>query len=538
LKKILFLLLFSFLFALNLSPEEKNYLKTHTITIGITQIPKQIILDKKKPYGFMIDYFNILEKELHTKFKYVKFKTWNDLINAAKKGKIDVVFLAKLTPSRLKYLNFTDVILTQQNKIISNDTSIKSLSNLKRIACVKNSAICEYIKKTYPYLKFFETKSELQALELVNSNTVKATVMEPVRASYYIEKYDLKNVFISAPFGYKYNLRIATIKDKPLINTIFQKAIAQVPKKDLDNLKLKWGYITYEKKIIDKKKLIILGIIISIIIPFTIALFITNKKLKTTQKELEKLNEKLEERIKEEVEKNKKNQMLILQQNRLALMGEMISMIAHQWRQPLNRIAILLETLNLKYNSNKLDQENMSKIYKELKNYIGYLSSTIDDFRNFFAKDEEAREFFIKEAILKTIALINPTFESHNIKIHTDIKNDKIKSYQNALMQALINILNNAKEALKNSPQKDIFIKAYKKEKDAVIEIEDTGGGIDEKIMDKIFDPYFSTKEEKNGSGLGLYISKMLVLKQLKGSILVENTDKGAKFTIIVPDME
>ena len=261
----------------------------------------------------------------------------------------------------------------------------------------------------------------------------------------------------------------------------------------------------------------------------------TNNELKSTQEALQKLNKTLETRIKSEVEKNRQQQFLLLQQSRLVQMGEMISMIAHQWRQPLNILGMLNQTIVLKYKENKLNDETIDYFKNNSKLQITQMSETIDDFRNFFKPEKEKEEFYINEVILKTIDMVNPIFKNEGIHINQEINIEpKMIGYPNELGQAILNIINNAKDALieKNVKEKTITISLVQNENHPTLTICDNAGGIPEEIIDKIFDPYFSTKE-KSGTGIGLYMTKIIMEEHMDAKIDVTNNTKGAVFTVI-----
>ena len=249
--------------------------------------------------------------------------------------------------------------------------------------------------------------------------------------------------------------------------------------------------------------------------------------------------ENLQELIEEEIAKNKEQQLMMIQQSRLAQMGEMISMIAHQWRQPLNNLSLVHLLLLSKFNKGKLDQEAMEYFQKNAKKQIQLMSSTIDDFRNFFKSNKVAKEFFLNDMVQDTLDITKTIYDNEEIEI--DFKSDgnhKILGFPNELAQVLLNILNNAKDALnENEVEKKKIAITIRKEEDEgiVLTIADNAGGIPEEIMEKIFDPYFSTKTEKNGTGLGLYMSKMIITEQLQGQLSVKNLKEGAMFTIYFP---
>ena len=245
----------------------------------------------------------------------------------------------------------------------------------------------------------------------------------------------------------------------------------------------------------------------------------------------------LESLINKAVEKNRKHEIMLSEQSRLAQMGEAINMIAHQWRQPLNNLNGLVLLMDLKISKQEnINKDLLEKEFDEIESTTTYMSNTIDDFRNFFKPQKEKIEFNLEETIESTVRLLNPMMIHDEIEIHYNYTdNIKLFGYPNEIGQVMINIINNAKDALLSNninKEKNIYISLYKKHEKIVITIQDNAGGIDSKIIDHIFDPYFSTKLKKNGTGLGLYISKMIVEEHMAGKLNVENSDKGALFRI------
>jgi PAS domain S-box-containing protein len=258
-------------------------------------------------------------------------------------------------------------------------------------------------------------------------------------------------------------------------------------------------------------------------------------ELKNIQKELTKLNQTLEERVEEEVDKNIRKEKMMLHQNRLAQMGEMLNMIAHQWRQPLNNLSVINQTLILKHKIGKLDQDIFEEFSKSSKSQIKQMSQTIDDFSNFFKPDKEKTNFFIHNSVKKAIGILEPIFEKTNIEVELDIQNEyELFSYENEFGQALLNILNNAKDALVENEVKNkkITVVIDKIDQTVSVKIIDNAGGIPEDIIDKIFEPYFSTKSEKNGTGLGLYMTKIIVEDHMDGNIYVQSKSGNSSFNI------
>jgi signal transduction histidine kinase len=222
-------------------------------------------------------------------------------------------------------------------------------------------------------------------------------------------------------------------------------------------------------------------------------------------------------------------------------MGELLSMIAHQWKQPLNVLAILNQSVHFKYHKNKLDDDFIDYFHKNSQKQINHMSNTIDDFSNFFKPEKEKTHFCINKTIEHILEMINPVFIKNNIDIEVDTKDEFIiKGYQNELGQAILNIINNAKDALleKDLQNKKIEISLKQSDNNIELTISDNAGGIPDELIQKIFEPYFSTKNEKKGTGIGLYMTKIIIEDHMKGKLIVQNGENGAIFCIELPITE
>ncbi len=252
-------------------------------------------------------------------------------------------------------------------------------------------------------------------------------------------------------------------------------------------------------------------------------------------KELLDLNNNLKYLIEQEVKKNREKEVLMLQQSRLAKMGEMINMIAHQWRQPLNNLAIINQTILLKYKRRTLNDKVISDFKKDSNSQIKQMSTTIDDFRNFFKPNKEKDKFNVSTVIEETIKIVSPMLNDFNINININAKKDVlIHAYKNEFGHVILNIINNAKDALieQKIKNKKISIDLKESQDRILLNIQDNAGGIPKTIINDIFNPYFSTKESKNGTGLGLYMSKLIIEEHMNGVLKVSNTKEGALFHI------
>jgi len=263
------------------------------------------------------------------------------------------------------------------------------------------------------------------------------------------------------------------------------------------------------------------------------------EKVKKQTQELLELNKNLEKKIKHEVEKNSKSQKIMFQQSKLASMGEMIGNIAHQWRQPLNHLNIILYKLKKEFAK---DEKEFKKSYKEAKDITRQMSNTIEDFSDFFKPDKKIEQFFVNEIIKQSYSFLEKTLANENIDISFESCGDyKIAGYPNEFSHVLINIINNARDILNNTQGlKTIKIKTDFTHDEILhncvaISIEDSGEGINNKIIDKIFEPYFTTKHKSSGTGIGLYMCKQIIENSMNGIISVENRKSGACFIIKIP---
>ncbi|MDD3343366.1 MAG: PAS domain-containing sensor histidine kinase [Sulfurospirillaceae bacterium] len=264
------------------------------------------------------------------------------------------------------------------------------------------------------------------------------------------------------------------------------------------------------------------------------------QRVKEQTKELLMLNQTLEERIMQEVEKNREKDRFLFQQSRLASMGEMIANIAHQWRQPLSELNITLYKMNKLHHKDKDKQDLLFEdSYSHAKKIIAKMSETIEDFRNFFNPSRESELFKLSKVAQEAIDIMRGTIEKNEVEIKLEIKHDaEILGYLNEFSQVLINLINNAIDAFCNKKIKNrlIYIEIDTSEqRDAIIKVSDNAGGIDEMIIDKIFEPYFSTKHASAGTGLGLYMSEMIVKNSMMGTISVKNTNDGVCFMMRMP---
>jgi len=260
------------------------------------------------------------------------------------------------------------------------------------------------------------------------------------------------------------------------------------------------------------------------------------EQVQNKEESLEKLNLSLHERVKRGIEESLEKDKAILRQSRLARLGSMISMIAHQWRQPLSELSATLMEMEMASKFQKLNSKKVETSLARCNDRIDYMSQTIDDFRNFYKPDKEKSLFSLHSACLKALNLSSATLKNANVSVSVEPRIDaQIWGYPTEFAQALLSIITNAKDVLQERkiPHPQLNIEIGEIENEYFVTLEDNGGGINEDALESLFDPYFSTKESSKGTGMGLYIAKVIVEEKMGGVIGAENKNDGARFSIL-----
>ena len=315
---------------------------------------------------------------------------------------------------------------------------------------------------------------------------------------------------------------------------------------------LKRSNVLNQKLQNDIKTIVIISLLVSIIV-IIIVLILSKKlnnrfeyysnKLEQSNNELKSVNSELEQKVEEQVANIREKDLILNQQSKLTAMGEMLGNISHQWRQPLSAISTLASGIVVQKEMGMISDKQLDEDLNSIVQSTQVLSQTIDDFRNFYSRNKQLSKFELQEAIDKVLNLVDANLKHYEIENIVDIDAVNVMTYKNELIQVILNILNNAKDALKDSSEKRyIFIQNSCDNNLVTLDIFDNAGGIDESIITKVFDPYFTTKGEEEGTGIGLYMSQNIVQKSLKGQLLVQNHEftyqgvayKGAKFSIIL----
>jgi signal transduction histidine kinase/ABC-type nitrate/sulfonate/bicarbonate transport system substrate-binding protein len=499
-------------------------------------------IENGKHIGMSAEYTRIIKEKINIPINLIQTKNWSETLNFSKERVCDFIPLMVETQDRSKYLNFTSSYIKLPLVIAGNidaafvedATQIKN----KKIGLVKDYAFKELLENKYKNITFIEVKNIKDGLAQIQKGKIDGFLENLTTLGYTIQKDYIGQIKIIAKLDENVQGSIASRNDEPLLNDILEKALLSISEKQRQDIYNKWIYVNYQKEdnyvLFNKFSMAILLLIFILILIYR-------------QYLLKKMNEELNEKIKIEMEKNEEKNRISIQQSRMASMGEMLENIAHQWRQPLSTISVCASGMEIKKEYGLLSDEEINDSLRHIKNATQYLSNTIEDFRNFFSKDKISSSLDIRNTLSKVFDLINATFAKSSITVIRDIKTITFTSFENELIQVLMNILINAKDALDNKDsEKLVIVKVKKLHGKIVITIRDNAGGIDETIIDKIFEPYFTTKHQFNGTGIGLYMSKLIVEKHLDGEISAKNSTfkfnnkeyKGALFQIILPIKE
>ena len=254
--------------------------------------------------------------------------------------------------------------------------------------------------------------------------------------------------------------------------------------------------------------------------------------------ELLKLNETLEQRVEEEVTKNRAKDIMLVRQNRQAVLGEILDHIAHQWKQPLSSISLIIQDLELTVCDGELTNEYLNETIGKIMALLDHMAQTIDVFRDFYRPEKQKTVFRLKDSIDMAVGFITPALRMHAIAVELDVDPALVAlGYPKEYGQVLLNLLSNARNALaeRKIEAPRLKLKAFAEGGKAVVTVTDNAGGIPETNLNRIFEPYFTTRKAAGGTGVGLYMSKNIIEKSMAGTLSAANIDGGAQFRIEIP---
>jgi signal transduction histidine kinase len=428
-----------------------------------------------------------------------------------------------------------------------------NISGKQRMLSQKTALMVKRVHESKDKLLFKHLKEIISLMKRDHHFLLENLTSDEINKIYYGKKYNL-NGDVEKYFSLLDNFLFDSGNTK-LVESILSFSFDLLPKLDFAVNKYEKESEMYTYALKQRELFILIGTLLTIIFEAVLIVVPSVKRIIKTEKRLKELNQNLEKKVDEqkklileEHEKVKKREKTLSDQSKLISMGEMIGNIAHQWRQPLSVITTIVSGINLKLDyGQKVFEKELREASKQILQQADYLSKTIDDFRDFIKSEKNYSEIKITEVIKKTLSLVDASLKSNHIKIETKIDEDiLILGNINELSQALINIIKNSKDALvlldEKKSERGIFIETKKlNSKEFLLSILDTAGGIQEEIIDRIFEPYFTTKHPTVGTGIGLSMCDKIIRERHKGVIFVENrefeynnkTYKGACFKII-----
>ncbi len=474
--------------------------------------------------GISTDTMRVIGKDLNISFTGVPTSNWSESQRYLKEKKCDILPAAAKTKKREEYARFTYPYLDYKLAIITKEDQgfVSSLMDIidRPIARKKGSALISQLQELYPAVNIIEAKDALESFEMVANGTAYATISTLPVASHYINKYNLESIGIAGYTDIRLRLSIAVRDDDPLLLSILDKALATIPREQHKLIYDRW----VGRQVVQPFNYwyLLYGFAALLLIVF-LGIY--------RQYVLKEANRGLASAVKAKTEENLKQQQLLQEQSKLAAMGEMIGAIAHQWRQPLNALGLSIQNLEYDFSDGQVDKDFIQRYVKKNKETIGFMSQTIDDFRNFFKVDKIKEKFGVKKAIEETVSIQEASLKKHHIALTISGSDFEIYGFRSEFQQVILNIITNAAYELKKNhiedPKIDIVLEGEK------ISIHDNATGIADEIFDRIFEPYFTTKEQGEGTGIGLYMSKIIIEENM-GAVLsaVSKKEGGATFVI------
>ena len=537
---------------INFSKEEQEYIlakNSINLCIQYDQFPLDGF-ENGKLVGAMSDIYTQISKNTGLSFHVISSNSRNDLKEKMDTKVCDLLSIYAQDSKYYKTLKATEPITATHFTLVStiDKSFVNHASFLEgKLIITQFEVYKKYLQDLYPYLQIEVVPSKKEQVRMLLNNEAYALVTLDEQADYIVDKTGygkLKvNGFISKDKPIL--LSIGVQKESALLYSIIQKSLHSFSKSELLDIFNSWRITRYQSV---KDYSLVLKVL-AVMTILLLVMWYFQRKQKTFNKELEilvdektralrEINEYLEETVQQKVEELIKKDEILTVQSKQAVMGEMISMIAHQWRQPLNTITLTISNLQIKQMMGiKIEDGMLSSSLDEINETIGYLSETIDDFKTYFHPDKKSDTIKIEELLSKAVQFVQPRAKAGNIDIEVITKSSfEVSVYANELIQVLLNVLNNAIDAYSTTQSETKFIEVYAQMDDNSfrIEIKDGAGGIKQEIVSKLFEPYFSTKG-KNGTGLGLYMSQMIIEKQFNGKLLVESKENWTKFIIEIP---
>lgn len=529
----------NFIFTQNnskLTKEERLYLQNkHTLKICIQKnLMPYAQIENNNVQGMVAEYKKLFETKLNINITYVIAKDRNEIFSYLQKNKCDMISTIGNTEDVEELINFTLPYITLPYVAVAkkNKTFISNFRQLKdSTVLISNCRVLnKIIDMDYPFIEKTKMDNFRDAFIQVEKGDADFFIANIAEVVHNMKYYYSDEIQISGILNENDTHGFGLNKEDKILLDILNKTIKNISNVEHDNIISDFTNLKY-KEIIDYT------FTIKIVLVFTalsLILFFFYKREMALKNKIKKLNITLKDKIKIEVEKNREKDKYLFQQSKLASMGEMIGNIAHQWRQPLNRIILSSQVIDSEVDNSNTSSNNIIKDkISDINKNIHYMSNTIEDYMNYFHPNKEKKQFYFSNTIQKALALLES--RTKNMTINADItRYDNINGYENEFTQIILVILNNAldNQEITNKDNFYINIKVEEALDSYLISISDNGGGIHADIIDKIFEPYFTTKFKKEGSGIGLHMAKMIIEQSMHGQINVQSDADICTFEI------
>ena len=533
--------------------EELAYIKKSpsvSVCLHYNQFPIDGYKDGKF-VGIMSNVYKKISESTSLKFKPIASTSREEFKRKIKSGVCDLISI--YATKTKEYTNFkptSSFYKTHFTLVSKLDKSfvISPLELKGKILLAQIQEYKKYLKNLYPFLTIEVVQDSDEMMKKLLNDEAYAVIALDEQADYIIDKYGYGKLKINGFLSKEKPIEgsIGVQKENEILYLIIEKALEKISPEEIQNIINSWRITRYQS-VVDYT--LVIGVVVFMSIILLIMIYY-QRKLKNFNKELEisvdkktkelrEINETLEGKIAEKVLELIQKDEILTVQSKQAIMGEMISMIAHQWRQPLNTITLSISSIQIKHLMGEdMESEELQKRLDDINETITYLSETVDDFKTYFHPDKKREHLDVDRLLHKAINFISARLKSNRVEIKIlEESNIHFDGYQNELVQVLLNILNNAIDAYGSHPNiQERVIELYAKleGQNIVIYVKDSAGGIESSHIKQLFEPYFSTKG-KNGTGLGLYMSQMIIQKQFKGEIKVKSQGGTTTFMISIP---
>lgn len=512
-------------------------------------------MTKNLPYGDMIenryegigaDVVTLLEKQLDTPIQIVPTSSQEELTQNILDKKCDFSVMQSLSfdaGSKIamtsSFLDVPLVVLTTEDR--SYVPEFKAVAHRSFVMHKEHPMIASLLAQ-FPSLSLTLVSSEIEGLKLVESGSHYGFITSHFAISHLFRYHLADNLKVSAQIPLSISFGFSTLRENEPMLLILEQLSTHIVKNHIAQFIQKW-VPERSPKGFDYAVVLQLVFVFILFSAIAFALYfevrLKKSRLEEATRSLDALNQELESRIKAEVSMSREKDMVMYRQSRFASMGEMIGNIAHQWRQPLMELsAILMELQAAIHFKKKVTEDEIVQTISSSNRVIQFMSHTIDDFRNFFSPQKDLKIFCVNDVVSEALHIMKATLEHHRISVEVQTYVSQARAYglKNEYAQVIINLLSNAKDVLviRNIHHGHIIVKIEESEAHSKVSVIDNAGGIHEEDVAHVFEPFF-TKEKSNGTGIGLFMSRMIIENNMQGTITVENVEHGAFFCITIP---